>query len=311
MHKVHIGSAAHAPQVLQRLEFEASFMRAEGFEVQLTPSRRGPITFYEFACRPAAAAAKLGSPADLEGIVRGHLANAISDLIVNLWERQLLSGMAKGECGDLEPAERSMVLAQAEVVLDGPPWRRRSGVMRKVARKGQVLAEVDRYLAGHCVLNIDGFIRFRLRHYLSQLEDAMEQAVDEFMLEKEYREFIAMLRSFLASQEPRVDRVHVVSGSDGGFQLIDDHGSSVSERFLSDCLHQPPGQDINLDDLLVSALITIAPRRVRLHGRAGPESEGLRTLRAVFADRLSVCPSCELCGPRDQHRPADRGLLPH
>jgi putative sporulation protein YtxC len=311
LQKIQIGAAAHCEQVRQRLEFEASFMRDEGFDVRITPSKRGSMTFYDVNCRPTPAATKLGSPEDLECIVRQHLANAVSDLVVNLWERQLLRRIAKGECNDLEPTERSQVVAQAEMVLDGHPWRREAGVMRKVARKGYVLQEVDRYLASHRVLIIDGFIRFRLRRYLGQLEEAMEQAVDEFMLEKEYREFISLLRNFLAAQEPRVDRVHVLVRGDGGFRLVDDNGSSVSERFLTECLHESGTKDINLDDLLVSALITIAPRRVRLHAPVGTDSEGLRTLRAVFSDRLTVCHGCELCGMRIQRDEAEGGVRPH
>jgi putative sporulation protein YtxC len=298
LQRIQIGSTVHSDQVQQRLEYEASFMRGEGFEVEIARSERGPITFFEVACRPTAAAAKLGSPDDHECMVRHHLANAISDLVVNLWERQLIKRLAQGECNDLEAAERSQVAHQAAMVLDGQPWRKDSTVMRKVTRKGHVFAEVDRYLSSNHELVIDGFIRFRLRHYVNLLEEAVEQAVDEYMVEKEYREFIMLLRHFLAAQEPRVDRVHVLIKPDGGFRLVDDTGSSVSEQFLTDCLQEAGTKDINKDDLLISALITIAPRRVRLHAPVGADSEGLRTLRAVFVDRLTVCHGCEVCGLR-------------
>jgi len=312
LQSIQIGAAEHRDQVQQRLEFEATFMRGEGFEVDIARSEQGPLTFFDVSYR-AAETGQGGAerPDDADMMIRHHIANAVSDLIVNLWERHLIKRLAQDECTELEPAERTQVANQATIVLDGQPWRKDASVMRKVTRKGHVFQEVDRYLSNNRVLIIEGFIRFRLRQYLGLLEEAVEQAVDEFMLEKEYREFIMLLRHFLAAQEPRVDRVHVLIRSDGGFRLVDDTGSSVSEQFLTGCLEEAGTKDINRDDLLISALITIAPRRVRLHAAVGTDTEGLRTLRAVFAERLTVCRGCEICGLRVLRPAEDKERLSH
>lgn len=297
MEKIQIGSAGHPEQVLQRLEFEAAFMREEGFVVDVVRRRRGAVTYHEVYCRPTdRVAAAYGEAAEQASLVRHHLANAVSDLIVNLWEKKIIASLVAQECGALEPDERRLVARHAEVVLDGGSYPQDGGLGRKVARKGHVLRQVDGYLVENRVLDIDGFVRFRLKDYMRLLESVIEQAVDEFMVEKEYREFILLLKHFLAAQEPRVDRVHVLVSRDGGFRLVDDEGCSISEQFLAECLTESGTKDVNRDDLLISALITIAPRRLKLHLPSGAEGEGLRTLRAVFADRLSVCHGCDLCG---------------
>lgn len=296
METIQIGSAGNADQVQQRLEFEASFMRDEGFAVDLTRLDAGGDTFFAVRCQPTESSAIYGEPDELASMVRHHLANAVSDLIVNLWERDLLGKLVNQECGTLSSDERSLVTRYAEMVLDGHPWQSSAGLMRKVARKGRVLREIDSYLSSNAVLNIDGFLRFRLGEYTALLENAVEQALDEFMLEKEYREFILLLRHFLAAQEPRLDQVHVIVKRDGSFRLVDDEGSSITEQFLADCLMETGTRDVNRDDLLISALITVAPRKVRLHLAKGTDTEGLKTLRAVFAERLTTCHGCEICG---------------
>ncbi len=296
MDTIEIGSAGNADQVQQRLEFEASFMRDEGFNVDLARTERGGGIFFALRCHPTDATSIYGEPAEVASMVRHHLANAVSDLIVNLWERDLIGRLVNQECAGLTQDERLLVTRYAEMVLDGHPWQSSAGLMRKVARKGRVLREIDNYLSGNTVLNIDGFLRFRLREYVTLLENAVEQALDEFMLEKEYREFILLLRHFLAAQEPRLEQVHVIVKRDGSFRLVDDEGSSITEQFLADCLMETGTRDVNRDDLLISALITVAPRKVRLHMAKGTDSEGLRTLRAVFAERLTTCHGCEICG---------------
>jgi putative sporulation protein YtxC len=295
---IHIGSADHPEEVRQRLEFEAQFLRDEGFEVKIEDSPRGFIHFFEVRCEPTEAAAKYGGPADQASLVRQHLANAVSDLIVNVWEQDLLTRLVSDEHRSLGAEDRTSVVRQAMALLDGGAKQPETGLLRKVGRKGHVLREVAAYLEDEDLLVIEGFINFRLQRYVGHLETTAEQAVDEFMLQKEYREFILLLRHFLMAQDPRIERVHVLVNPDGGFKLLDDEGTSISEEYLEDCLSEAGQKDINRDDLLISALITIAPRRLKLHALPGLDNDGLRTLRAVFSDRLTICRGCELCGLR-------------
>lgn len=298
METIYVGSSSHADHVRLRVEFEAQFLRDEGFRVEITPSSRGSITFARVDCEPTEATAAFGSPQDQASLIRQHLANAVSDLIVNIWEQDLLRRMVNSGCRGLAEQDRALVVKQAQGLLDGGAQQGEAGLLRRVGRKGHVLREVAAYLETEDLLIIEGFVSFRLRSYVAHLETTVEQAVDKFMLQKEYREFILLLRHFLTAQEPRIERVHVLVGPSGGFRLLDDAGTTISEQYLEECLIEAGQKDINRDDLLISALITIAPRRLKLHALPGTDSDGLRTLRAVFADRLTVCRGCELCGLR-------------
>ena len=52
-------------------------------------------------------------------------------------------------------------------------------------------------------------------------------------------------------------------------------------------------QDIDYDDLLLSALITISPRKLILHLSA--KTEIVDTIMKVFQDRVILCKGCTLC----------------
>jgi hypothetical protein len=54
--------------------------------------------------------------------------------------------------------------------------------------------------------------------------------------------------------------------------------------------------DINLDDVLISILITVVPRRIVLHNIGDAEkSESVKMIRGVFGDRITECKGCERC----------------
>lgn len=295
MVSVQIGSSVHPDQVGLRLDFELRFLRDEGFSPQVRRYSRGAMTFHTVECPHPAPLGRAASPASPPSMVRHHLANAISDLIVNVWEKDLVQKLVNQESRGLNEGERRTVTRHALALLNGYSSRPGPGLLRKISRKGHVLRQVDSYLSSNDLLIIEGFIKFRLREYLAHLEEAVEQALDEFVLHKEYREFVLLLRHFLNAQEPRMDRTHVIISADHSFRLVDEDGSSVSEQYLEGCIAEGSSREVNRDDLLVSALITIAPREVRLHVPPAWDSEGVRTLKAVFLDRLTVCHGCELC----------------
>lgn len=45
---------------------------------------------------------------------------------------------------------------------------------------------------------------------MRQLEDSVDIAIDEYLMDKEYNEFIKLLRHFVDLQEPKRDLVNVV-----------------------------------------------------------------------------------------------------
>ena len=57
---------------------------------------------------------------------------------------------------------------------------------------------------------MEGFIRFRLKDYIEELKYIIDGSVDELLIDREYNEFIKLLRYFVEIQEPKVEEVHVL-----------------------------------------------------------------------------------------------------
>jgi len=130
----------------------------------------------------------------------------------------------------------------------------------------------------------------------------IEQAVDELLLEKEYQEFIMLLKYFVDIQEPRLEKVHVMLLPSGSFQLFDDNNKSINNQCLEGCIVEMIDNEINYEDLLISALITIAPREIVVHV---PELTKvlnvIKTLQGVFGERLVICNGCVRCTKKNRN----------
>lgn len=299
--RVRVSTVQNVDRVRDRLSFEFKFLTDQGLEVSLEESRSGETTV--FACGLAASRPGSGQPPtardDLEKMFHHHVANALSDLIVNEWEKTLLGQLIDTHYHNFSSGEQKVILTAAGRNLD---YRDdgRPDLLRKVERKGLVLRRIIEYLNADKDLNIDGFVTFRLRDYCEELVEALGQAVDDFLLEKEYLEFISLLRYFVDNQESKLPLVHVVILPRGEFRLIDEHGAVVKNEYLAQAF-SGSDTDLNSEDLLISALITIAPGRLVLH--CPPQldrMEHLDTIRSVFEDRLTTCRGCSLC--REQRR---------
>ena len=61
-----------------------------------------------------------------------------------------------------------------------------------------------------CSFYLNGFITFRLKSYISKLEQMIDNAVNRYLIEKEYTEFVSLLKIYVNSEKSKTDLVHLV-----------------------------------------------------------------------------------------------------
>ncbi|MBE3589327.1 MAG: putative sporulation protein YtxC [Firmicutes bacterium] len=230
--------------------------------------------------------------AEAAAALRQSIAGALTDVICRQWEPRLLRRLIRAHYDYFGPDEQERILGYAQAHL-----RREGGGRTGMPRATKVLARLQEYLDRHNSVIMDGFVTFRLKDYVEELEDAVDRAVDDYILEREYEEFVRLLRHFVEAQEPRVDTVHVVARERGAFGLLDERGGALGHGLPPE-LAPGDGEDVEYEDVLISALITMAPRRVVLHGEvdAGDRRHAVETIERVFETRVRRCGGCERCG---------------
>jgi putative sporulation protein YtxC len=287
---ISIGTSMDADFICSRLGKELSVLQDEGINVFLKQNNKGNYYFLDCSLEEA-------KKPEQEMILRHYVANVISDAIINQWESSILKKITKTNYYYLSPEEKENVLIKAKKILEAVSNNGEDNyLLYRLNRKSKILHKVLDYLSQNNSINIDGFINFRLQDYLEDLSHVIEQAVDELLLEKEYQEFIMLLKYFVDIQEPRLEKVHVLLLPSGSFQLFDDNNKSINNQCLEGCIVEMIDNEINYEDLLISALITIAPREIVVHvPERAQVLNTIKTLQGVFGERLVICNGCVKC----------------
>lgn len=222
-------------------------------------------------------------------IYRYYLANAITETIVGHWEQDYINRLLRRKY-HLTKEEIREVLAKALQYLNGG-----LGQTYRVHRRTYLMEQILACLDTQAFLDVEGFLRFRAQNYRGEIDKAVSFAVDEFVLEREYVEFIELLKHFLDTQVPRMDTLHVLINSRGKFNLYNDNGQIVTGQFLDEFSVEEGSNEFSYEDLLISSLIAVAPHHVILHIEYDGYKDTLRTISQVFQDRVSYCAGCDLC----------------
>lgn len=167
----------------------------------------------------AGAAAKAARGADLASAYYA-VASAVRDHIFSIWQGRLARRFLAARYPFFTAAEASHVLSRVGAELAAPAAD---------TLGAEVVSRVLDCLWAHEGLTVEGFVRFRLKEYVRRVGEVVERAAAEVLLDREYREFLRVLRYFVESQRPRVAELHVQLDPSGArFRLIDHAGRPLS-----------------------------------------------------------------------------------
>ncbi|MDD5793336.1 putative sporulation protein YtxC [Clostridium sp. HCP1S3_B4] len=139
-------------------------------------------------------------------------------------------------------------------------------------------------------ININGFLTFRTKQYREDIEDIVEKVVEKYMVDKEYKEFIKLLKYFVDIQESKIDKVFLYVQPQGGYILKDELGKDMLNVFLNELNDCKIGVDANLEDVIISGLITSVPKKIMIYGKeACSNKEFIETIIKVFGNRVIIC----------------------
>lgn len=138
-------------------------------------------------------------------------------------------------------------------------------------------------------ININGFLTFRTKQFREDIEDIVEKVVEKYTVEKEYKEFIKLLKYFVDIQESKIDKVYLNVSPEGGYTLNDEKGDDLINIFLEELSDCKIGVDVNLEDVIISGLITSVPKKIIISGKeVCTNREFIDTIINVFGERVII-----------------------
>ncbi|MDQ2086426.1 putative sporulation protein YtxC [Herbivorax sp. ANBcel31] len=227
--------------------------------------------------------------------IKAGISSALADYIIKEYEEKLIFRIINSNYCYFNSIEKKEILQIALYVIKNNENNFLNKLFQ-IRRRNIIIRKLLDYYKGSNNLILDGFVNFRLKEYMKDLEEIVDKAVDEFLMEREYKEFIRLLRYFVDIQEPKFNIIHVLVSYDDKYVLLNENKREITNECIQEFMNDIEGEEINYDDLLVSSLITMAPRKILIHGANNfKNKELLETIKNVFWEKTFVCTGCELC----------------
>jgi putative sporulation protein YtxC len=135
-----------------------------------------------------------------------------------------------------------------------------------------------------------------MKELIKDLECIIDKVVENYMVEKEYNEFIKLLKYFVEIQESKIDEVHIIVKGNSEYLIQDENGNDILEQLFSELSEARYTGTVSVEDMLISGLITNSPGKVIVHCEENCDNKELMdTIKKVFLDRVTFCSSCKIC----------------
>ncbi|MDB2150656.1 putative sporulation protein YtxC [Clostridium butyricum] len=160
-------------------------------------------------------------------------------------------------------------------------------------RINNIIEKIRQCIGEKQEINVDGFITFRLRMLREDIEKIVDKVVEKYMVEKEYEEFVRLLKYFVDIQECKIEKIIISIEAGSHYIIKDEYGKDLYKDFLKELTGDENDFDINIEDILISGLITSSPKNIIIYGKRNCNNkEFLETIKNVFGDRVTCFDEC-------------------
>lgn len=150
------------------------------------------------------------------------------------------------------------------------------------------------YITENKSIVLDGFVNFRLQTYMKNLDYIIDISVNKFLIEKEYNEFIDILKMYVAYTPFNSPLVHLVycNGEstllDIDKKVIPTDDAIFQAKYLSDIT-------FSSNDYALNTLLNLTPKKIIIHLVNYKGDEFINTIKLIFEDRYEICTDCKIC----------------
>lgn len=160
-------------------------------------------------------------------------------------------------------------------------------------KKEILYKEIEKYINQNKRIVLEGVINFRIKEYIKLIDDIVDMAVNQYIIEKEYREFIDLLKIYINTTSSGTDILHLIY-INGESILLDEDKNIVSlsenifnAKYLSDIT-------FSSNDFALNTILSMLPKKLEIH-MIDEEDEFINTLRLIFENRINICEDCNIC----------------
>lgn len=216
------------------------------------------------------------------------LSNIITKSIIDYYENDLISNNINLNYFYFNSYEKKKILENTINLL--------SDEKLAIKRYDYINNETFKNINNGHSFYLQSFINFNLPKYINFLNTQIDAAVNKFLIDKEYLEFVNILRLYIKSesQDSKTNHLHLIY-KDKTSIIIDDDKNIVScndnmkkAKYISDI-------SFSSNDFALNTLLNLVPKKITLHLVDGYSDEFINTLKLIFQERVMICEDCDIC----------------
>lgn len=214
--------------------------------------------------------------------------NILSSAIIDFYERDIIRHIISSNYFYFTDIEQRKIF---DIVNN---YLYNNELIESYIRKDSVNISCIEYFSNNKSAILDGFVNFRINDYIKIIDYIVDMAVNKFVIDREYTEFIDLLKCYINSKDYGTTDVHLIYQNEESILLdeskktIDLDDSILNSKYLSDIT-------FSSNDYTLNTLLTLLPQRIYIHLVDGIQDEFINTLKLVFDDRVYLCNDCNIC----------------
>ena len=215
------------------------------------------------------------------------IATILSYLVIDEFEDKIIKNILLSNYFYFDSSEFSEILKICDNNLSSPDFS-------FINRQMKIFDAFYDYISTHHSIVLSGFINFRLFNYKSLLENLVDLSVNEFIVEREYFEFISLVNLYVNSQSAKFGLIHIICYGnnilllDENLDIIEINRSSLNAKYLSDITFSD-------NDYVLNTLLSLLPSKIYLHVASASNLDFIDTLKLIFENRITICTDCSIC----------------
>ena len=215
------------------------------------------------------------------------LSNILTSCIISFYEEKILKNILDYNYFYFNNFEKVEILNNINLLFTTKDF---------LVKYDKINFSLVNYIKENHSLVIDGFVNFRLKDYVAFLDGFMDLAVNKFLIDKEYNEFVNILRLYInsESQNSKYEHIHLIYTKTNSI-LVDDSKNIISTQ--DDIFNAKYLSDISFssNDYILNTLLKLLPNNITIHIINTYQDEFINTLKLIFQDKISICEDCDIC----------------
>ena len=195
--------------------------------------------------------------------VISKLSDILTDYIIANYEQDVVKKLIITGFEDLNDEEVLEVLEIFNSNINNAAELEISNRLYAIKRKNTLNTLLINYFETNNEINVCGFVNFRAKEYKTDLEYIVDKAIDDYLEIRDDKELIQVLKSYVDTSDKKCEKITVAAINDGSYEIFDEKGYNITNRcrriFNENDFNN---SDVSYDDFLISALITLNPKKI-------------------------------------------------